>query len=88
MFSKKKKEKEVILNPVVPVTETKNTESDENTRCISEMLKEVNDLLQYMTRLDYVREMILDAERQADLLGNVSASSEEMTAATEGAVAK
>lgn len=83
MFSKKKKEKEVILNPVVPVTETKNTESDENTRCISEMLKEVNDLLQYMTRLDYVREMILDAERQADLLGNVSASSEEMTAATE-----
>ncbi|WP_312712851.1 methyl-accepting chemotaxis protein [Proteiniclasticum ruminis] len=83
MFSKKKKEKEVILNPVVPVTETKNTESDENTQCISEMLKEVNDLLQYMTRLDYVREMILDAERQADLLGNVSASSEEMTAATE-----
>ena len=45
MFSKKKKEKEVILNPVVPVTETKNTESDENTRRISEMLKEVNDLL-------------------------------------------
>ena len=49
------------------MTEILSRESDESTRCISEMLKEVNDLLQYMTRLDYVREMILDAERQADL---------------------
>ncbi|SDI43179.1 methyl-accepting chemotaxis protein [Proteiniclasticum ruminis] len=83
MFGKKKKEKESVSIPSESVTEILSKESDESTRCISEMLKEVNDLLQYMTRLDYVREMILDAERQADLLGNVSASSEEMSAATE-----
>ncbi len=53
-----KKEKGSDANPSESLTETLNTESDENAKCISEMLKEVNDLLQYMTRLDYVREMM------------------------------
>lgn len=84
MFAKKKKS--IIDNP--PPLEKEFMELQELERMkdnsISEMLSEVNELLQYMTRLDYVREMILDAERHAHLIGNVSASSEEMTASTEG----
>jgi methyl-accepting chemotaxis protein len=36
-----------------------------------------------MTGLDYVREMIMDANAQAEMIETVAASSEEMTAATE-----
>ena len=52
-------------------------------KCIVSTMGVVNDLLQYMTGLDYVREMIMDANAQAEMIETVAASSEEMTAATE-----
>jgi len=56
---------------------------EEKEKCIVSTMGVVNDLLQYMTGLDYVREMIMDASDQAEMIQNVAASSEEMTAATE-----
>ncbi len=43
----------------------------------------VNELLQYMTNLDYVKEMIFDANQQSSLVETVAASSEELCAASE-----
>lgn len=51
--------------------------------CNEETLVNVNKLLQFMTSLDYVKGMILDANKQADLVETVAASSEEMSASTE-----
>ncbi len=51
--------------------------------CILSSIGTLNDLLQFMTRLDYVKDMIDDARIQADLIEKVAASSEEMAAATE-----
>lgn len=56
---------------------------EEKEKCIVTTMGVVNELLQYMTGLDYVREMIMDASLQAEMIQNVAASSEEMTAATE-----
>ncbi|GAB6107208.1 methyl-accepting chemotaxis protein [Fusibacter bizertensis] len=43
-------------------------------------LMSINDLLQYMTQLDYVKEMLLDAEKQAEMIESVAASSQEISA--------
>ena len=78
---------------VVQAAEEKEVESKEQKdmervlqdkeKCIVSTMKVVNDLLQYMTTLDYVREMIQDTNGQAEMIQTVAASSEEMTAATE-----
>lgn len=36
--------------------------------CLIETLETVNDLLKFMTNLDYVKEMIHDANSQSDML--------------------
>lgn len=51
--------------------------------CIVVTLGTVNDLLQFMTNLDYVKGMLADANSQAQMIETVAASSEEMSAATE-----
>lgn len=51
--------------------------------CNLHTLASVNELLQFMTSLDYVKEMILDAKQQSDLVESVAASSQEMSASTE-----
>ena len=56
---------------------------EKKEECIVETLSTVNDLLKFMTNLDYVKEMIHDANSQAEMLETVAASSEEMAAATE-----
>ncbi len=43
----------------------------------------VNELLQFMTGLDYVKEMVVSTSEQTDMIENVSASSQEISAATE-----
>jgi methyl-accepting chemotaxis protein len=45
-------------------------------------LSGVNELLQYMTSLDYVKEMILDANHQMEMVESLASSSEELNAAT------
>ncbi len=47
------------------------------------ILTKVNSLLQYMTRMDYVKEMINDMKQQSELVESVSTSSEELSATTE-----
>lgn len=42
----------------------------------------VNELLQYMTSLDYVKEMIVDANNQMEMVESLASSSEELNAAT------
>lgn len=51
--------------------------------CIIGTLSTVNELLHFMTNLDYVREMILEANSQAEMIETIAASSEEMAASTE-----
>lgn len=71
--------------------ETVNNEEDDLVKerfnssmsCNLETLSSVNELLQYMTNLDYVKEMIYDANQQSEMVESVSASSEEMCATTE-----
>lgn len=53
-------------------------------KCINETLMIVNNLLQFMTNLDYVKEMVLDTKRQSEMVATAAASSEEMAASTEG----
>jgi methyl-accepting chemotaxis protein len=48
-----------------------------------ECLVNMNQLLEYMTTLDYVKGMIVDAKEQACLIENVVANSEELSAASE-----
>ncbi len=51
--------------------------------CILETIATLNQLLQFMTELNYVKGMIHDANHQAGIIEKVAASSEEMAAATE-----
>lgn len=52
-------------------------------KCINETLMNVNHLLQFMTGLDYVKGMVLDAKKQSEMITTAAASSEEMAASTE-----
>jgi methyl-accepting chemotaxis protein len=51
--------------------------------CLNETLLLVNELLQFMTNLDYVKEMVADAKQQKEMVATVAASGEEMAASTE-----
>ena len=55
----------------------------EREKCLMDTLSNTNDLLQFMTGLDYVREMIHNANEQNEMIDSVAASSEEMAASTE-----
>lgn len=48
-----------------------------------EILEKLNELLQFMTQLDYVKDMIIDTEEQSHMVENVSASGEELSASSE-----
>lgn len=67
---------EELLIPYQKILAKKDT-------CIRESLITVNDLLQFMTKLDYVKDMIHDANYQAEMIETASTSGEEIAAATE-----
>lgn len=46
-------------------------------------MSEVNEILQYVTRLDYVKDMLFDVKKQSEMIDNIAASSEEMSASIE-----
>ena len=48
--------------------------------CLQTSLSSINELLQYMTKQDYVREMILNVNQQAQMVEDVASSSEELAA--------
>lgn len=56
---------------------------EEKDNCINGALSNINELLQFMTNLNYVKEMILDANNQAEMIEIVATSSEEMMASIE-----
>ncbi len=64
------------IQPYLQMVEEKET-------CILGTLGTVNELLQFMTNLDYVKEMIQDANSQAEMIEAVASSSEEIAATTE-----
>ena len=56
---------------------------DYKEKCNMDALIKLNELLQFMTQLDYVKDMIMDSNTQADMVGNIAASSEELSASIE-----
>jgi methyl-accepting chemotaxis protein len=74
------REVEEIENDIVnSVNELENGRETEKLG----ILIDANKLLQYMTNLDYVKNMINDANQQSELVEGVAASSEELSASTE-----
>lgn len=57
--------------------------SSQPNKKAEESLVTVNQLLQYITTLDYVNDMIKDAKLQAEMVESAAASSEELSASTE-----
>lgn len=57
--------------------------SSQPNKKAEESLVTVNQLLQYITTLDYVNDMINDAKLQAEMVESAAASSEELSASTE-----
>lgn len=51
--------------------------------CNETVMVKVNELLQYMTQMDYVKHMIQDVNQQTELVESVAANSEEMSASSE-----
>jgi methyl-accepting chemotaxis protein len=49
----------------------------------NDILFKLNDLLQFMTQLDYVRGVINEVNQQSTMVENVASSSEELSSATE-----
>lgn len=87
ILMKKKQQKNTMESIIAKETKEDSGLTDavmkKSLACNEETLVNVNKLLQFMTSLDYVKGMILDANKQADLVETVAASSEEMSASTE-----
>ena len=81
----KKKRRESLSEEKVAEENIKfDSESIEKKNlCVFETLRTVNELLQFMTELSYVKEMIKDATEQSEMVGIVASSSEEISATTE-----
>lgn len=47
------------------------------------LVRDVNNLLMHITSLDYVKDMLFDVSKQAEMIEGIAASSQEMTAAIE-----
>ncbi len=56
---------------------------EQKNHCNTDVLIKLNELLQNMTQLDYVKDMILDVNKQTEMVSNAAANSEEMSATTE-----
>ncbi|OLS03205.1 methyl-accepting chemotaxis protein [Tissierella creatinophila] len=48
-----------------------------------DLLIKLNELLQYMTQLDYIKDMIVDTDTQGEMVENVAASGEELSTSSE-----
>ncbi|MBF4694156.1 methyl-accepting chemotaxis protein [Fusibacter ferrireducens] len=62
--------------------QTLEKEDNGNAKMV-ELLKQVNSLLKYVTEQDYVKNMLMDVNKQTEMIENISANSEEMTATIE-----
>jgi methyl-accepting chemotaxis protein len=78
MFIRRRKSESKKIGDIEDISEKINLVES----CDIMTLSGVNELLQYMTSLDYVKEMILDANHQMEMVENLASSSEELNAAT------
>ena len=83
VFNKKVKQSNVQVDDAEKSIQPYKLIIEAKEICIRGTLGTVNELLQFMTNLDYVKEMIQDANSQAEMIESVATSSEEMAAATE-----
>ena len=89
MFKKRKKissEKHTVDQAMTIDRQALNDLKEKYKRsesCNMDALMGVNDLLQFMTNLDYVRDMIIATNNQTGMIESVSASSQQISAATE-----
>ena len=84
MFKKKNKEREEVQ----PVDEQVKAQDAQKFSVLDSKkevayLIQINQVLKYVTELDYVKDMLLGVNKQASLIENVASSSEEMTASIE-----
>ncbi len=84
MFKKKSREREEAQS-VDEQVKAQETEKLSNLASKKEVayLVQINQVLKYVTELDYVKDMLLGVNKQASLIENVASSSEEMTASIE-----
>jgi methyl-accepting chemotaxis protein len=81
---KKKKELEVQVNEnQSPVLEAIPQGIEEDNAKLRGLLSQVNSLLKYMTEMDYIKDMLGDVAKQTEMVGEIAASSQEMTATIE-----
>lgn len=77
MFKRKKKTSnealEVKNETIIIKDETKSIEH----------LAKVNDLLKYVTELDYIKDMLIRVNKQTETINNIAATSQQMTASIE-----
>ena len=78
----REREEEALLVSQANVRAEEAAMSRKFADALMQSLLDVNGLLQYMTGLTYVKEMILEAGEQAETVESVAAGSEEMSAAT------
>ncbi|MCH4888611.1 hypothetical protein EZV73_13545 [Acidaminobacter sp. JC074] len=79
MFKRKKKTNE---EPIIQKEVVQEVQVLEDNHTI-EYLQKINSILKFVTELDYIKDMLLGVDKQAEMVDNVAASSEEMTAAIE-----
>ncbi len=85
MLLKKPKAEQSRVDEIVndDIIELVKKQYDEAESCNINTLASVNDLLAYLTSLDFVKKMISDANQQSELVDGVAASSEELSVSTE-----
>jgi len=78
-----KRKKQTEIEAEVPVVEQIDLSSYHTEEEFIEFLQKINSLLKFVTELDYIKDMLLGINKQAEMIENVAASSEEMTASIE-----
>jgi len=78
-----KRKKQTEIEAEVPITEQIDLTSYHTEEEFIEFLQKINSLLKFVTELDYIKDMLLGINKQAEMIESVAASSEEMTASIE-----
>lgn len=83
LWKKKSKEAFVESGIAEQVQVQKNEAQERLEAAALENLKKVNSLLKYVTELDYVKDMLIGVGKQAMMVENIAANSQELTASSE-----
>ncbi len=85
MLFHKKKKAENTQSITHEVNEPVQDRRKESKKSIDNevMINQVNELLQYVTAMDYVKQMVKEMNEEASLIDSVAASSQEISAAAE-----